>query len=341
MDILSESITDIFIYGENDDKTQGLNIAYGVDRHFLFGAAISMQSIVMHNDEIGLTFHIFTDYIDDNYLTRIQTFTENYNNVKVCIYKVSNSFVNIFPSLKQWSYATFFRFIAFEHLSNSIDNVLYIDADVICKGKLDGLLKIKFDDNYFAAVVRDVPFMQDKPARRLNIDGLPGNYFNAGVVLLKLQAWREKKFLGHSIKMLESDPDHTKYKCLDQDILNILFYGHCIFISKEYDCFYGIDYELKNNHDEEYLEIITAETKLIHYVGVTKPWNDWTDYPCQKYFNEAYKISAWKDISFIPAVSEKQFHVKSKHAFKNKNIPSAIFYFILYYRKKLIRKYFS
>ncbi|MCV4940071.1 glycosyltransferase, partial [Escherichia coli] len=79
-----------------------------------------------------------------------------------------------------------------------------------------------------------------------------------------------------------SVPQHSKYKCLDQDILNILFFGHCIFISGDYDCFYGIDYELKNKSDEDYKKTITDDTKLIHYVGVTKPWNDWTNYPCQK-----------------------------------------------------------
>lgn len=55
----------------------------------------------------------------------------------------------------------------------------------------------------------------------------------------------ENDFMNKAIAMLASDPQHTKYKCLDQDILNILFFSHCIFISGDYDCFYGIDYELK------------------------------------------------------------------------------------------------
>lgn len=113
--------------------------------------------------------------------------------------------------------------------------------------------------------------MQEKPAKRLAIEGLPGNYFNAGVVYLQLEAWAKNDFMNKAIAMLASDPQHTKYKCLDQDILNILFFGHCIFISGDYDCFYGIDYELKNKSDEDYKKTITDDTKLIHYVGVTKP----------------------------------------------------------------------
>ncbi len=226
-------------------------------------------------------------------------------------------------------------------MSETIENLLYIDADVICKGSLAGLLDINFDEDKFAAVIKDVPFMQEKPAKRLAIEGLPGNYFNAGVVYLQLEAWAKNDFMNKAIAMLASDPQHTKYKCLDQDILNILFFGHCIFISGDYDCFYGIDYELKNKSDEDYKKTITDDTKLIHYVGVTKPWNDWTNYPCQKYFNEAYQASCWNDVAFIPATNEKQYQVKSRHLKRNGNIASSFYYFILYYSKKIARKHFS
>ncbi len=229
-----------------------------------------MQSVVMHNPDLAVKFHLFTDYIDEDYLQRVNAFTSKNANVEVRIYKVSSAFIDIFPSLKQWSYATFFRLVAFQYLSETIENLLYIDADVICKGSLAGLLDINFDGDKFAAVIKDVPFMQEKPAKRLAIEDF-GNYFNAGVVYLQLEAWAKNDFMNKAIAMLASDPQHTKYKCLDQDILNILFFGHCIFISGDYDCFYGIDYELKNKSDEDYKKTITDDTKLIHYVGVTKP----------------------------------------------------------------------
>ncbi|MCC7989117.1 glycosyltransferase, partial [Escherichia coli] len=101
------------------------------------------------------------------------------------------------------------------------------------------------------------------------------------------------------------------------------------------------DYELKNKSDEDYKKTITDDTKLIHYVGVTKPWNDWTNYPCQKYFNEAYQASCWNDVAFIPATNEKQYQVKSRHLKRNGNIASSFYYFMLYYSKKIARKHFS
>lgn len=84
-----------------------------------------MQSVVMHNPDLAVKFHLFTDYIDEDYLQRVNAFTSKNANVEVIIYKVSNAFIDIFPSLKQWSYATFFRLVAFQYLSETIE-ICYI-----------------------------------------------------------------------------------------------------------------------------------------------------------------------------------------------------------------------
>ncbi len=46
MDLLAESITEVAVSGEIANTDRVLNIAYGIDRNFLFGAAVSMQSVV-------------------------------------------------------------------------------------------------------------------------------------------------------------------------------------------------------------------------------------------------------------------------------------------------------
>ncbi|MGQ7115266.1 glycosyltransferase family 8 C-terminal domain-containing protein, partial [Escherichia sp. TWPC-MK] len=61
-------------------------------------------------------------------------------------------------------------------------------------------------------------------------------------------------------------------------------------------------YQVKYQHAKKNGDI-SLDTAF-HYVGVTKPWNDWTNYPCQKYFNEAYQASCWNDVAFIPATNE-------------------------------------
>ncbi|ENC89178.1 TPA: glycosyltransferase, partial [Escherichia coli] len=56
MDLLAESITEVAVSGEIANTDRVLNIAYGIDRNFLFGAAVSMQSVVMHNPDLAVKF---------------------------------------------------------------------------------------------------------------------------------------------------------------------------------------------------------------------------------------------------------------------------------------------
>lgn len=113
MDLLAESITEIAVFGEIANTDCVLNIAYGIDRNFLFGAAVFMQLVVMHNLDFAVKFYFFTDYIDEDYLQRVNAFTSKNANAEVRIYKVFNAFIDIFFSLKQWFYATFFCLVAF------------------------------------------------------------------------------------------------------------------------------------------------------------------------------------------------------------------------------------
>lgn len=74
MDLLAESITEVAVSGEIANTDRVLNIAYGIDRNFIC-AAVSMQSVVMHNPDLAVKFHLFTDYIDEDYLQRVNAFT--------------------------------------------------------------------------------------------------------------------------------------------------------------------------------------------------------------------------------------------------------------------------
>ncbi|MTD38203.1 glycosyltransferase [Erwinia sp. CPCC 100877] len=341
MDISNKAVHEIYSFGHSveNGSQRSLHIAYGVDRNFLFGAAISMQSVCLYNKNISLCFHLFTDYVDDDYKKRVKEFCHN-NGVSVHIYMVSPDVVKLFPCVKQWSYATFFRFVAFDYLSKVCDRVLYIDADVICKGDLSELLDIQFDSDRFVAVVKDNTYMQGKPAARLKVEGLPGNYFNAGMIYLQLAEWKSNSFSEKAIGMLAGDPEHKKYKCLDQDILNILFFDHCVYLNDNFNKLYGIDYELKNLREDDYLKFITDETRLIHYVGVTKPWHIWADYPCRRFFSEAFQNSSWNDIDLFPASDEMQFKVRYQHDWKKRHFLSFMKYYIKYQREKLSKKYF-
>ncbi|WP_345841890.1 glycosyltransferase [Salmonella enterica] len=42
--------------------------------------------------------------------------------------------LEVLPQTKVWSRAMYFRLFAFDYLSKKVNTLLYLDADVVCKG---------------------------------------------------------------------------------------------------------------------------------------------------------------------------------------------------------------
>lgn len=330
-----QSIKDtIEICGAPTDHTPQLNIAWGVDQNFMFGAAVSMSSVLLHNQDISIHFHLFTDYIDLDYRQRLEKLAKQFSS-NITVYVMNAEGLKVLPCGNAWSHATYFRFIAFEYLSEKIDSLLYIDADVVCKGSLIDLTNIKFE-HHVAAVIQDVDDSRSYAATRLNVPEFNEQYFNAGVVFANLKEWKEQQFFSKAFSTLL---DKTKkFAFLDQDVLNIMFLGKTIFLPRIYDAIYGIKQELKSKDLSKYKEYITPETILIHYIGVTKPWNSWANYPSAGYFVEAWKASPWADVPLLPARTPKQYKKKSRHERLQGKYFASIISYIGYLRAKLQSK---
>ena len=321
-----KAIKEIIEFTHSDSgKPAQLNVAWGVDKNFMFGAAISMSSILHNNKDQDIHLHLFTDFIDDDYKRRADLLAKQYS-VNISIYIMDANGLKVLPCKGAWSYAMYFRFIAFEYLSDRLDTLLYIDADVICKGALTQFISLDLND-YVAAVIRDV---EDCPARK---SGENVNYFNSGVIYANLKKWKENDFIHLAINiLLEKD---RKLTFPDQDVLNMLFLNKVKMLPRIYNAIYGIKSELISKNLLAYKQYITDETVLIHYVGVTKPWNSWANYPSAQYFIDAWKTSPWSDVPLLKARTPKQYKKKSRHERLQGKYISSVISYIGYLREKV------
>lgn len=313
------------------EKSKKLSVAYGVDRNFLFGSGISMTSVLVNNPDIDIHFYIATDYIDDDYLESVKRLTQMYSST-VTVLVFDNAVFRELPSTKSWTYAMYYRYLAFEYLSTELSSVLYLDADVICKGSLQELTEINFCGEY-AAVINDIDDVRIKSGNRLGIPELSNGYFNSGVVFANLEVWREQQLLTKAFSILAKRQKELLY--FDQDVLNILFVGNVIFLRRDFNCIYGVDQELKNKNDKLYQNFITDNTVLIHYVGVTKPWHSWAKYPVAKFFIDAYKKSAWAEKSLLNANTAKLYKRKSRHERAQRKYIRSVLSHVMYIKNKL------
>lgn len=298
--------------GENiTSNYRELNISYGIDKNFLFGAGVSISSVLINNSDINCIFHVFTDYIDDSYLSFFKETALQFN-TKINIYLIDPEYFRDLPTSSFWSYATYFRVLSFEYLSQTIATLLYLDADVVCKGSLKYITEIQFADE-FAAVVPDTGSTQQMSVSRLNIPEMEGKYFNAGVIYVNLQKWHDSNLTPFVFSLLRGETKYGFLKYLDQDALNIAFQMNNIYLPNEYNRIYTLKNELRDRSHQKYKNFITDKTVLIHYTGITKPWHQWAKYPSAEYYHQALLSSPWKKHPLKNAHTVTEMKKRYKH----------------------------
>lgn len=313
-----------------------LNISYGADENYLDGVGVSITSVILNNT-ISLAFHIICDKYPEAFLDKIEELSNQYN-VKISLYLIDIVRLKALPQTKVWSRAMYFRLFAFDYFSKSIDKLLYLDADVICKGSLDPLLDVELHDN-IAAVVKDVESIQYKVNDRLPGVNLKDHYFNSGVVLVNLPQWATHSLTTKALSLLSgNDVNSMYYKYPDQDVLNILLKNRVIFLPREYNTIYTIKSELKDKKHSKYADVITSDTRLIHYTGATKPWHAWANYPSVVYFKNALKKSPWKNDSARDAKTMMEYKKRYKHLLVQKHYVKGITAGLAYLYRKILSK---
>lgn len=307
-----------------------LNIAFGIDKNFLFGCGVAISSILLSNPSACFEFHVFTDHFSEDDKIRFSALAKQYK-TRINIYVINCEKLKSLPSTKNWSYATYFRFIIADYLYGKLDKLLYLDADIACKGSIQELADYTFSDKEIAAVVveRDIDWWTNRSIT-LSTPELISGYFNAGFLLININAWNENNISSKAIEMLRDPVWVEKITHLDQDVLNVLLVGKVNFINGKYNTRFSINYELKDN----VVNPVNDETVFIHYVGPTKPWHNWASYPVSLSFLTAKAASPWQSVELLKPINSHQYRYSAKHQFNQKRYFHGIMNYINYYVAK-------
>lgn len=319
----------------NTSSSEGknfFNVAYGIDKNFIFGCGISIASILLKNKDIAFKFHIFTDYFSKINICEFKELCQQYN-TQIIIYIVNCEELKQLPNTKNWSYATYFRFIIADFFHGIEDRILYLDADIICNNKLHELEKLNLENHLAAVVTEGEKEWWIKRAIALDDNKISDGYFNAGFLLINISQWQKEDISQAAMNLLANDEIKKKISFLDQDILNILFTDKIIFLSKKYNTQYSINHEL--NKAKKTSHLITQDTIFIHYIGPTKPWHEWArNYIHSKYFLKAKEHSPWCHSKLLQGHSISQLRYCAKHQIHNKKFLSGLISYLSYFLKK-------
>lgn len=296
------------------------HIAFGIDKNFARGMGILIDAIHLHNKEDKIVFHVFTDGIAQSDLDKLKELTQ-YQNIMIKIYYIDISAFKFLPTTLAWSYATYYRFIMGKVLYGTVDKVLYIDADILCIGSLDGLKNIDMEENIVLAISEQGQFN----VKRLSLQ--QGKYFNAGVLYIDINKWNDAQIAEQAVELLQKNPE--KYTYLDQDVLNILLDGKTRFIDRKWNYLYDMrkmDSELPNG-------II-----LIHFIG-DKPWQQWSQHHFMVELYRKYaKESPWANVPLVEPSHYKDEKRMARSYAKRNMYMKALYWYSKYAVSKIKAK---
>ncbi len=274
-------------------KADSVNIVLAADNFYTPYVSTLLGSLTEHmNAQRFYDITVFHRNVTSQNQQLLISEVAKHRNVSLRFADMSSRIAEFESLATKWhiTIETYFRLFIPEIMSG-YDKVLYLDGDMIIKRDVATL----FDENinnYMLAACRDIDMAGvytsnlvaaentiNKTMKR-HIDeevGLenPYDYFQAGVLLLNLAAFREK----YTTKELLAIAARQKWEYLDQDILNHIAKGKVKYLDGRWNVLYDWEFvRIKNVISKApialYKEYMASRKNpyIIHYGGSIKPW---------------------------------------------------------------------
>lgn len=262
--------------------TQPIQLGFAIDKNFGKFAGITITSLVHNNPHHQLSVHIVYDQLLPADREKLQQTASLYRNLTLHFYQITSTdgMTFIVPP-GHITQAMYYRYLFAELLPLTVKRLIYLDADIICKGDIMPLWQTDLQGRVLGAV-RD--WGEAKSCERIGLAS--GRYFNSGVLLLDLEQWRQQQLTPRLFRWLQG-AGAGKILWGDQDALNGVLDGSFTELPKKYNCIV-----LSNTRMQA-----QADDVLIHYVDCVKPWHIYCmDSAAKRLYWQYVAKSLWDDL---------------------------------------------
>ena len=268
-----------------------IEIGSTTDREFTDVLLTSYVSLLENNPEEDFRFHIIDDGLNDADRQRLRSLVQVYPNCRELVF-LGSDFAELYRGanvnssrslIKENSY---YRF-ELPRLVNQ-PRLLYLDCDLICRGKIGNLFRTDLHDNIIAAVESQ---MYVDRLGILGVSNKPAKYFNAGLLLIDTKKWNDNDITVKARNFTREHGDILDFQ--DQDALNAVLAHKWQNLDPKYDLQSPLMRHEKESTDPQQRKLAAAALKnptIIHYTGYSKPWVSEGEY-VSPWRNEYYKYN--------------------------------------------------
>jgi UDP-glucose:(glucosyl)LPS alpha-1,3-glucosyltransferase len=305
------------------------HIAFCVDNHYFRSMGATITSVIENNPGVHFTFHVFAFAVSDDHRRRLKELESKFN-VSTQLHIVDADAFKEFKHFIEFSYyslSIFSRLIIPTVLRGVTDRVLYLDADILCVGKIDELIEMDIS-NDIAVVVPDAPVTTSRRCAALNLKH--PRYFNGGVLFMNVENWIKNKITEQAMQTLLDEGKKLRFN--DQDALNIVLDGRARFIDTKYNFLYDLIYDLdRGNRQMRPVD----DAVFIHFAGAVKPWADWSGHDSRAMFIKYHALSPWADMPLDPAPrNSREMRMRSRFLMKRGQIVGGLRWYFKYLKAR-------
>lgn len=255
-----------------------INIAFCFDHNLIRQVQVVVASLLDHTRDERTHYHIYcictkeASPVEEK-LRRIIESRDRKS--ELTMKALDNPFRNAYE-VRGISTGTYLR-LGLPGLLPDVDRILYTDVDILFRDSLAELWQTPMEGKFLAAVRGGANLSEqwEMNSRRPywhHLEGMRGNYINAGVTLMNLEEIRAQDLQS---RWQEWTKEKLYYQ--DQDILNITCQGRIAYLPLKYNCLAYMtaeDYDKciqEGVHSVPECEEARHSPVIIHYAG-DKPW---------------------------------------------------------------------
>lgn len=205
---------------------------------------------------------------------------------------------NGYPKMEKWPVLIYAKLMLSELLP--LDRVIVLDCDMVVMDDLAKLYDMPFPEGIRLAACSDL--ITKKKAAQRGYDYSPEDYFNAGMLLLDLNALRKEDF---SNRVLDVPPEYLQMiQAPEQYLLNRYFHGNYLKLDSRWNLFAGLSrHRICSRFPERKKALFAAKKSpgVIHFT-TSKPWNcsALPKTPYDKLYRAYLKRTPFADYRFPP-----------------------------------------
>jgi len=183
------------------------------------------------------------------------------------------------PEIGHLKLPTYYRLLIPEIIGSEVKKVIYLDSDLVVNGDISEL----YEQNLAKQIIGAVPEISAQEVLAAWETENLKTYFNAGVLLIDLEKWRELKISEQAFDFIAKNAARLKWA--DQDALNLVLRDHWLALEKKFNL----------QIDRNQKKVANLEPLIIHYVGRLKPWEFLYNNYYSRYYWRYLKKTPWKN----------------------------------------------